>query len=184
MTVVFIRGNHDKPSYFTNTEPEFDANDYPDIWFAGEWQIFKTKFGNILCQGGAVSVDRYYRKENVTWWSDERITYADYDAIMKKFPDDIKIDIIATHTAPASFKPSFNKAQQMRWDYPGIIAACDEERKYLDEFMKYLENIGKLPKYWFYGHFHNSYITELDNITGYGLNIKETEEIVQKQEDN
>ena len=54
--VVYVRGNHDNPAYF---------NDYPikhRHWMTiPDYSIVKACGHNILCVGGAISVDRSYR---------------------------------------------------------------------------------------------------------------------------
>ena len=89
---------------------------------------------------------------------------------------DEPIDIVATHSAPRSFSPLGNKAVSMNWWYDDIIDACDKEREYLQKVLVYLK-ANKHPKYWFYGHYHNSYFNTSDNITAYGLGINEIREV-------
>ena len=61
-------------------------------------------------------------------------------------------------------------------DYDDIIDACDKEREYLQKVLVYLK-ANKHPKYWFYGHYHNSYFNTSDNLTAYGLGINEIREV-------
>ena len=142
---------------------------------SNEWQLFQTIWGNILCQGGAVSVDKYARTPDLTWWKDEEITYIDIEELGTRFGDE-PIDIVATHSAPHSFSPLGNKAVSMNWWYDDIIDACDNEREYLQKVLIYLK-ANKQPKYWFYGHYHNSYFNTSDNLIAYGLNINEIREV-------
>ena len=174
-TIIFIRGNHDDPRYFRGQVDLFNPDEYSRIWMANEWQLFQTIWGNILCQGGAVSVDKYARTPGLTWWKDEEITYIDVEELGTRFGDE-PIDIVATHSAPRSFSPLGNKALSMNWWYDDIIDACDKEREYLQKVLVYLK-ASKHPKYWFYGHYHNSYFNTSDNLTAYGLNINEIREV-------
>lgn len=56
--VLFIRGNHDDPAIFDgNTFNKKRAICIPD------YSVVKTALHNILCVGGAISIDRSWRKE-------------------------------------------------------------------------------------------------------------------------
>lgn len=176
-TIIFIRGNHDNPDYFCREVDLFDPNKYSRIWMANEWQMYQTIWGNILCQGGAISVDKYYRTKDVTWWADEPVQYIDPDVVLKDRFGDNHIDIVATHTAPETFSPLGNKAIAMNWPYEDIIEACDYERRFMQKILVWLK-ANNCPKYWFYGHFHKSYFNESGNVTAYGLNINEIREVI------
>lgn len=175
-TIIFIRGNHDNPEYFYKEVDLFDPNKYSRIWMANEWQMYQTIWGNILCQGGAISVDKYSRTKDLTWWEDEPILYAEPETLKGRFGDN-HIDIVATHTAPESFFPTDNKAILMNWPYEDIIDACAYERRFMQKILVWLK-ANNCPKYWFYGHFHNSYFNISDEVTAYGLDINEVREVI------
>ena len=104
--VVFIRGNHDDPSYFSA-----ERISYKRWRCVPDYSIIKVCGHNVLCIGGATSIDRYDRKEvnarlherghleTAVWWPDEAPVY-DKDAI-DFIPVEYPIDIVITHTAPS-----------------------------------------------------------------------------------
>ena len=56
--VLFIRGNHDDPSYFDD-----NTINYSNIKAISDYSIVQTSTHNILCIGGATSIDRTWRKQ-------------------------------------------------------------------------------------------------------------------------
>jgi Icc-related predicted phosphoesterase len=104
-----IRGNHDYKPYFDN-----DPFGFTNIHLVADYTVLKLADKNILFIGGAVSVDRMWRKtkrqkqgilENYTmgiesWWEDE-IFVLDCD----KLGEMSDINIVVTHTAPHYCEP-------------------------------------------------------------------------------
>ena len=104
VTVWAIRGNHDYKPYFDN-----DPFGFTNIKLVPDYTVLNLEGNNILCVGGAVSVDREWRYtkkqklgtfENATlgvesWWDDE-LFVLDKDKI-KDLKD---INIVVTHTCP------------------------------------------------------------------------------------
>lgn len=101
-TTLVIDGNHEN----------FNAlNSYPIINFKGakchklrnsiyhimRGEIININNINFLCMGGAISIDRFYRKENISWWKEEEPTYKEWE---KAFMNLNKADIILTHDGP------------------------------------------------------------------------------------
>ena len=106
--IVFVRGNHDNPAYF-NVNPIKHAR-----WMTiPDYTILKACGHTILCVGGAISVDRTYRKNskhyhdyqqsdsmepNVYWTNEPPIFDKDsLDIIDNQFA----IDTVITHTSPS-----------------------------------------------------------------------------------
>ena len=73
--IVMVRGNHDDPSYFNKEKIKHErCRTIPD------YSIIQACGHNILCIGGAVSIDRNYRKKHdakyhlsgtASYWADE-----------------------------------------------------------------------------------------------------------------
>jgi len=99
-----IRGNHDYKPHFDN-----DPFGFTNIHLVADYTVLNLGGKNILCIGGAVSVDREWRYtnkqkqgifENQTlgverWWPDEKFVL-DVD----KIKDLRDINIVVTHTCP------------------------------------------------------------------------------------
>ena len=55
--LILMRGNHDNPDYFENR-----LIDYPRMKTIPDYCVIQFSGNNILCIGGAVSIDREYRE--------------------------------------------------------------------------------------------------------------------------
>lgn len=149
--ILCIRGNHDDPRYYD--DPEF-IPDLPRIKTLPSNTLLKVLGYNILCIGGAISIDRVDRIEDdkkrpnlkhpLSYWENERIDYIeDIESI------NCRVDIVLSHTAPISYDPPLFRDSKMDEELWEDIL---ESRNYLEKI-----NSGIKPKRWYYGHFHNSY---------------------------
>jgi predicted phosphodiesterase len=169
-----IRGNHDYKPYFDN-----DPFGFTNIHLVADYTVLNIADRNILCIGGAVSVDRMWRKtkkqkmgilENYTlgverWWEDE-IFVLDRD----KLGELRDINIVVTHTAPDYCPPD----NQLGFGpfVEGIISETGDvelrtdllvERNLVKEAFNILRINGNNITHHMYGHFHKSEV-----ITMYG----------------
>lgn len=181
--VVFVRGNHDDPSYFTEEKICYErwrcVPDYAVIQACGH---------HILCVGGAVSVDRYVRKQEnarmrerghlqtAVWWPDEAPIFSPDE--IDNIPSDIHIDTVVTHTAP-SFCELQNKQGLKSWAVmdPALVWDTDKERGTIDSLYRYLNDKRYPLSRWYYGHFHQSWSGEREGVTFHMLDIEEFQEI-------
>ena len=181
--IVFVRGNHDNPAYFTGktfVHKRFIAiPDYSVIEVCGHC---------VLCIGGAISIDRRYRKEwqknprhhidrscalapNVYWENEAPIFN---EELLGAIGERYQIDTVVTHTAP-SFCELLNKGGLEDWaqhDKPLLHdVAC--ERMTMDNIYEKLQ-VMKMPlSKWFYGHFHQSRHESIDGTLFTMLDIME-----------
>lgn len=161
--VVLVRGNHDDPDYFNHTDkilPELaEEGKYPHVIIARDYQTVKTSLGNILCIGGARSIDKVLRKPGLTWWEGEDISpfSEKIEKMISSLP--FNIDIVASHTAPDFCMPK-DKSQLIAWlGYdPDVLADCDKERVEMTRAFNIIASAHKV-KWWFYGHFHERFET-------------------------
>jgi len=170
--LIFIRGNHDNPEYFLNEDIRKDiSNDrfilVPDYTYV---EVDTTK---ILCVGGAVSVDRRFRKLNTDYWYGEEMSNVKHYAEIKN----MKIDVLITHAVdrdsiqcnlppmPDWLKISYDVDKKLALD-------CDREHKICLELFDYYN-----PKLWYHGHYHITHRVPIKDSTIIGLNINEIAEI-------
>lgn len=184
--IVFIRGNHDDPAYFSEERLHYQRwrciPDYSVIRVAGH---------DILCVGGAVSVDRKVRmQENdqlrqlghtqtASWWEDEAPVFRPEE--IASIPDDISIDTVVSHTSPSFCEPK-NKDGLKAWAFydPSLIWDCTKERATMDKILACLENHGHIIDEWYYGHFHHSWNGMLGGVQYKMLDILEFAELKKK----
>lgn len=171
--IVFVRGNHDAPQYFngeTFKKERFIAvPDYSVLTVCGH---------SILCVGGAVSIDRGYRKEAMRtknkayYWPDEMPVF---DAEkLKAVGSRFAIDTVITHTAP-SFCELFQKdiPEEFLIGDDTLLADMKHERQVMDDLCEALIAQGHPLSHWFYGHFHQSRNVSIDGILFAMLDIME-----------
>ena len=168
-----IRGNHDNPAYFDGTY------NFERIFFLRDYTVLSNEKHNILCIGGATSIDRLHSQEQSKkinrplWWADEVFVYNEGRLLTSI--EDKKIDIVVTHNSPNNFYPY--KFSGLVYHYAAddytLLDDLVQERKEIRKVYEKLFDIG-LPNYWFYGHFHDS-ITEThdDKVMAKLLNINE-----------
>ena len=144
ITFYSIRGNHDDPDYFRgSTRVELSnlvlLDDYTTLEFGGK---------KLLLVGGAVSIDRLVRIENIDYWKDEGFIL-----------DESKIsecDILITHSAPAWIGPcSENDIKYWTSRDPTLWEECVAERRAHNK----LTRLAK-PSRLYAGHFHGFYNVE------------------------
>lgn len=181
--VVFLRGNHDDPSYFSERKVSHERwRCIPD------YSIIRVCGHNILCVGGATSIDRRDRKEENTrlrekghlqtavWWPDEAPVFSPED--IENIPSDIRVDTVVTHTAP-SFCELQNKDGVKSWAVmdPSLIWDTDRERRTIDAIFQSLREHGHPVERWYYGHFHQSWSGQREGVLFSMLDIEEFKEI-------
>ena len=189
---IFIRGNHDDPSYFDGKRINYThikaVQDYTVL------SISNFDKDNILCVGGAISIDRRYRlkiaQENVDaykvyhhdelspevekylrrgYWIDEPPVF-DLEKISEL--KDMNITYVCTHTCP-SFCYPFTKEGISYWinSDPELKGDIDNERQVMTNIKEALINDGHKLKKWVYGHYHRHYEDNIDGISYILLNM-------------
>jgi predicted phosphodiesterase len=164
--VYAIRGNHDYKPYFDN-----DPFGFTNIKLLPDYTVLNLEDKNILCVGGAVSVDRMYRytkkqrsgiyedtKVGVeSWWPDEVFTLE-----IDKVKDLRDINIMVTHTCPHYCPPdnTFGFGPFVE----GIIRDTGDkdlktdlmhERKQMTDLFEIVKLNNNID-FHYYGHFHKS----------------------------
>lgn len=168
--VFFIRGNHDDPDFFDG-----EKINYSNIKAIPDYSVIETACGNVLCVGGAISIDREWRKRqeerinNVPssfkkrLYCEKEAPFFDADAI-EDVVNNIKIDYVVSHSAPSFATPENNgiiddwveKDKTLRED-------VEHERLIMDKIFNVLSEHNMKPKYWAYSHFSNMYIERRSN---------------------
>lgn len=181
--VVFIRGNHDDPAYFA--EERFHYERWRCIL---DYSVIRAAGHEILCIGGAISVDRKVRmKENdqliqlghtqtASWWADEAPVFRPDE--IASIPENISIDTVVTHSSP-SFCELRTKDGLKAWAVydPALVWDCAHERETMDKILSCLEEHHHVVENWFYGHFHSSWSEMIGGVQYTMLDILEFKEL-------
>ena len=181
---VFVRGNHDNPAYFYGEKVNYKR------WKAiPDYSLIKACGHTILCVGGAKSVDRTYRmtskyfhlkpKEllspNVYWYNERPV----YDEERLDEIDKIcAIDTVITHTAPSFCElSSHHGIQDWLIHDEDLYDDLKKERKAMDDLHAYIYAHNHPLQYWFYGHFHESWHSEIEGVKYSMLDCMELREL-------
>lgn len=147
-----IHGNHEmRPEKIAGYKPKLwnggrvlVSDDYPNILFAEDGEVYDLEGYKALAIGGAYSVDKFYRLERgFGWWADEQPS----EQTKRKVEDVVAkggIDIILSHTCPYKYRPT-----EM------FISGLDQST--VDESTElWLDKIEEAVDYkeWYCGHWH------------------------------
>jgi len=172
--VFVVRGNHDDPNYFNG---ELDINK-KHVKFVNDYDVLEINGWNILCVGGATSIDRTNRKRYILgkgrdWWKDEIFVYDENKANNLK-----DIDFVVTHTAP-HFAYPYVKIGLDYWINRDIhlFGDLEKERSEVTKLYEHLIINGNKILRWYYGHFHMSKTFPYDDTIFTCLDINETKEL-------
>ena len=168
---AFVRGNHDKPS-------AFDGDIVFPAWLAvPDYSVITACGHQILCVGGAISVDRSTRIEGIDYWKDEQPVF---DSIaLRKIKESCSIDTVVTHCAPSMCERTTLPDWVLRYQEQdhNLLYALKAERMIMDDLLLRLRKDKHPVRQWFYGHYHDSWQANIEGIDYTMLNIMELKEL-------
>lgn len=147
--ILFIDGNHDNFEKINNLKEIDRYNSKVGEVIEG---VYHLKRGNIytienktfFTMGGALSIDKHLRIENVNWWKEEEISYKDIENGLNNLEKvNYEVDYVLTHTAPEFLINDIYK-------YSKYTSHNDPSSKILNLFYDKI----KLNHNWFFGHLH------------------------------
>ena len=150
--VLCIHGNHEmrpwETSGYTLTEwnggKVWVQEEYPNLLFAKDGEIFAIEGKRYIAIGGAYSVDSYWRiQRHAGWWKTEQPT-EEIKRFVEKQLQENEIDIILSHTCPRKYEP-----------IEAFLAFIDQST--VDKSTEdWLDSIEEKTDYksWYCGHWH------------------------------
>lgn len=203
--VILIRGNHDKKECFDNklynTKRIKAVPDYSIIsmYPMDDPEMVTLPF-NVLCVGGAISIDRKWRKAKNNSLSMQYMFYhytdnsKSVEELLKESPrcywedepniyDEIKlaeikengltIDAVATHTAPSFCEPTTKDGitSFLKEDIE-LESDLTDERSNMDKLYNKLIEDKHPISVWCYGHFHYHKYQNINNIRFFLLDME------------
>lgn len=161
-TFFIIRGNHEADALNVEGYNEkiwnggivYYQEDYPNLLFAKDGEIYTFNDKKVFVCGGAYSVDKHYRLLNhYRWFHNEQPD----DDIKERCEENLKaqnytVDFILTHTCPFKYIP-----REM------FLSGIDQNT--VDNSTEqWLDNIEEKVQYkkWYCGHYHTD--KNIDNI--------------------
>ncbi len=169
ITFLCIQGNHEERPENISTYKEkkmhggkvFIEDDYPNLIFLKNGEIYTINNKKVLVIGGAYSVDKDIRLTfGWHWFKDEQLSKSEMDMILKKYQG-THVDVILSHTSPKKYEP-----------VEVFLSGIDQKTvdKTMEEFLDTVEETIKYDK-WYCGHYHAEKI--VDKIEFMFENIKE-----------
>lgn len=154
ITLFCIHGNHEQRPYDINSYEEIEWNggtvyieeEFPNLIFAKDGEIYDLDGRRVVVIGGAYSVDKYYRISGGMPWfpteqpDDEIKSYVESQLEKANW----RVDDVLTHTAPLKYEP--------RWTF---LPNIDQSKvdKSTEEWLNKIED--KLTySNWYCGHYH------------------------------
>ena len=147
-----VQGNHEERPENISTYKEVDMfggkvfieEEYPNLIFAKNGELYDIDNKKVLVIGGAYSVDKNYRIiYGYPWVKDEQLSKEEMDNILNKYRGQ-HIDIVLSHTCPLKYEPT-------------EVFIKDIDQYHVDKSMeKFLDKIEQSIDYdkWYCGHYH------------------------------
>lgn len=152
LNLFCIRGNHEERPENINTYKEIEMfggkvsieEDYPNLIFAKDGEVYNIDGKSVLVIGGAYSVDKEYRLlYGHKWFKDEQLTKEEMNNILEKVRGK-HFNIILTHTCPYKYEPR-----------EVFMQGLDQSKvdKSMEHFLDKIEENISYDK-WYCGHYH------------------------------
>lgn len=125
----FIRGNHDFPKKCKKEMIGYIQDGFVE--------------NDVMYIGGAWSIDQSSRIEGISWWSDEQLSYTEFNKIIDIYST-VKPNVLITHDAPEEIALDMfihNRTKQYKTITSSALQVMFEIHQ---------------PKFWFFGHWHKT----------------------------
>lgn len=152
VTFLCIHGNHEiRPQNIPDYHPTiwnggrvFISDEYPNILFAEDGEVYDLDGKKAIAIGGAYSVDKFYRLERgFGWWADEQPseeTKRKVEAVVAQE----RVDIVLSHTCPKKYTPT-----EMFLPMIDQSTVDNSTEEWLDTIEEKVNYSG-----WYCGHWH------------------------------
>lgn len=145
--ILFIDGNHENFNELYSN-PEIEKYGAPvhkirdNIYHLERGRIYNIEGNTFFTFGGAYSIDKAYRKQNISWWPHELPTNEEYKrAINSLKAAGNKVDYIITHTCPGEIVKLM------------LHKITSPEEYELNGFFDWIMHETEF-KQWYFGHWH------------------------------
>jgi 3-oxoacid CoA-transferase subunit A len=158
ITLFCVHGNHEARPWETGNYEEVVWNEgliyveeeYPNILFAKDGEIYDFNGKKVIVIGGAYSVDKYDRLNYGMHWFD---TEQPDEEIKRYVEEQLEkaewtVDIVLSHTVPIEAEPVW-----------AFISGIDESSvdKSTEKWLQYIYNNLDFTSEWYAGHYHVEY---------------------------
>lgn len=153
-TLFCIHGNHEmNPEYMKSMKTKeyfngivFYEENFPNILYAKDGEIYNINDKSFIVLGGAYSVDKFIRLEmGAKWFQDEQMSNDVKDRCIENIKsNNWKIDYVLSHTTPYNYMP-----------IDMFLSSIDQSKvdKSMENWLQYIED-NLTYKHWYAGHYH------------------------------
>ena len=153
ITFFCVHGNHEERPYNIETYKQknwnggivFYEEEFPNILFAKDGEIYTINDKKCLVIGGAYSVDKEYRLERgFAWFESEQPSKDIMKYVEKQISKNKNFDLVLTHTCPINTEPRHM-----------FLSGIDQSKvdKTTELFLQRVADIIDFEA-WYFGHFH------------------------------
>lgn len=110
------------------------------------------------------------------YWEDETPVFNEEELVRIAVED--RVDTVISHTAP-SFCELQNKSGLEQWPCkdPQLMEDVRKVRDIMDKILLKLKSMDQPVSHWYYGHFHQSWLSSIDGVLFKMLDIMELTEL-------
>jgi len=152
--ILCVMGNHD-PVLGRPDLPEIDLGigekvimvnkENPFVAYLKRGKVYTIENSTFLVLGGALSIDKEFRKPNKSWWKQEYWSEEEKTNLFYMLEKNSNFDYVLSHTGPSRINVTMSPFRRL-----GIMPAFFDEVAALNEQID-----GKITcKQWFCGHWH------------------------------
>ncbi len=152
--ILCIQGNHEMSpktlAYYKEVEWNngivYIEDEYPNLLFAKNGEVYHIGSIKWAVIGGAYSVDKWYRlAHNMGWWSEEQLSDEEKRYVEGNLSrHDWTVDYVLSHTVPEKYIPTEAFLEEI--DQSRVDRSMERWLNTIDERLTYQN--------WFAGHFH------------------------------
>ena len=167
LMVEFIDGNHENFDRLYSFPIADDGYRYlsDNVRHIPRGTVLNLDGHHVLCMGGATSIDRQWRKEGESWWSQEAITDEQVELALENCQGK-KIDAMFCHDSPI-LPDRGNKAFLGGFIPEEDIKLSDDNRDRIAKLVLDLQ-----PQYLYHGHHHVRHDDEFHGCQIRGLGMQ------------
>lgn len=154
ITLFCVHGNHEERPWLAADYEEVVWNEgivyveeqYPNILFAKDGEIYNFHGRTVMPIGGAYSVDKYYRLRNGLRWFESEQPDEDIKEYVEKQLNKANwsVDVVLSHTVPIEAEPV--------WAFiPGLDQSMVD--KSTEKWLQYIYDNLEFSE-WYAGHYH------------------------------
>lgn len=160
ITLFCIHGNHEQRPQTLDTYRErrwhggvvYYEEEYPDLLFAKDGEVFELDGWQTMVIGGAYSVDKMFRiAYGYGWWPDEQPSEEIRQYVERQLDGcSWNIDVVLSHTAPLKYEP--REVFLSGIDQSGVDKSTEEWLDRIEDRLDY--------RRWYCGHYHTEKRTD------------------------